>query len=29
MQIELTSEAEGLLRKKGGVMTVDYIRPTG
>ena len=29
MQIELTEEAESLLRKKGGTMTGDYIRPTG
>lgn len=29
MRIELTTEAETILRKKGGVMTVDYIRPTG
>ena len=29
MQIELTSDAEALLRKKGGTLTVDYIRPTG
>ena len=29
MQIELTEEAESLLRTKGGTMTVDYIRPTG
>jgi hypothetical protein len=29
MQLELTDEAESLLRKKGGTLTVDYIRPTG
>lgn len=29
MQLELTDDAQQLLRKKGGVLTVDYIRPTG
>lgn len=29
MQIEVTEAAEVLLRKRGGTMTVDYIRPTG
>ena len=29
MQIELTQDAEQVLRKKGGTMTVDYIRATG
>ncbi len=29
MRIELTDEAASLLRKRGGTMTVDYIRPTG
>ncbi len=29
MQIEVTADAEAVLRRKGGVMTVDYIRPTG
>ena len=29
MQLQLTDEAELLLRKKGGTLTVDYIRPTG
>ena len=29
VQLELTDEAELLLREKGGTLTVDYIRPTG
>jgi len=29
MRIELTDDAAALLRKRGGTMTVDYIRPTG
>jgi hypothetical protein len=29
MKIELTNEAEAVLSRKGGVMTVDYIGPTG
>lgn len=29
MRLELTGEAEALLRRKGGTLTVDYIRPTG
>lgn len=29
MRIELTDDAAQLLRKRGGTMTVDYIRPTG
>ncbi len=29
MQLELTEDAVTLLRKKGGTLTVDYIRPTG
>ncbi len=29
MQIEVTDDAQLLLRKKGGTLTVDYIRPTG
>jgi protoporphyrinogen/coproporphyrinogen III oxidase len=29
MHIEVTDEAAKLLRKRGGTMTVDYIRPTG
>lgn len=29
MLVELSREAEELLRRRGGTMTVDYIRPTG
>ena len=29
MRLELTSEAVDVLERKGGVMTIDYIRPTG
>lgn len=29
MQIDVTTEAEELLRKKGGTLTVDYIRAVG
>ncbi len=29
MRLELTDEAEDILRRKGGTLTVDYIRPTG
>lgn len=29
MQVELTADAEQMLRRKGGTLTVDYIRPTG
>ena len=29
MQIEITPDAEGLLAKRGGTMTIDFIRPTG
>lgn len=29
MLIELTDEARELLRRKGGTLAVDYIRPTG
>ncbi len=29
MKIEVTDDAATLLRKKGGTLTVDYIRPTG
>lgn len=28
MLIELTDEAEAMLRQKGGTAAVDYIRPT-
>lgn len=29
VKIEVTDDAATLLRKKGGTLTVDYIRPTG
>lgn len=29
MRLELTEEAQELLRRRGGTLTVDYIRPTG
>lgn len=29
VQVELTVEAEDLVRRKGGTVLVDYIRPTG
>lgn len=29
MRLEVTDEAQELLRRKGGTLTVDYIRPTG
>ncbi len=29
MQIEITDEARQLLEKRGGTMTIDFIRPTG
>lgn len=29
MRLEVTDEAQDLLRRKGGTLTVDYIRPTG
>ena len=29
MQLELTEDAAALLAKRGGVLTVDLIRPTG
>lgn len=29
MQIEITDEAKDLLAKRGGTMTIDYIRATG
>jgi hypothetical protein len=29
VQVELTAEAEELVRRKGGTVLVDYIRPTG
>jgi hypothetical protein len=29
MQIEITEDAQKLLHKKGGTMSIDFIRPTG
>ncbi len=29
MQIEITDEARQLLARKGGTMSIDFIRPTG
>jgi hypothetical protein len=29
MQIEITDEAQALLERKGGTMSIDFIRPTG
>jgi hypothetical protein len=29
MNIEITADAEQLLAKRGGTMTIDFIRPTG
>lgn len=29
MRIEITDEAQELLEKKGGTMSIDFIRPTG
>jgi hypothetical protein len=29
MQIDMTDEAEAVLRKRGGTMAIDFIRPTG
>jgi len=29
MQIEMTEDARRLLEKRGGVMSIDFIRPTG
>ena len=29
MQIEITDEAGALLERKGGTMSIDFIRPTG
>lgn len=29
MQIEITDEAQKVLTKKGGTMSIDFIRPTG
>ena len=29
MQIEITEDAQKLLERKGGTMSIDFIRPTG
>jgi hypothetical protein len=29
MQVEITEEAAALLTKRGGTMSIDFIRPTG
>ena len=29
MNIDITPDAEDLLVKRGGTMTIDFIRPTG
>ena len=29
MKIEITDEARVLLEKRGGTMTIDFIKPTG
>ncbi len=29
MQLEITDDAKALLDKRGGTMTIDFIRPTG
>ena len=29
MQIEITDDARKLLERKGGTMSIDFIRPTG
>ncbi len=29
MQIEMSNEARDVLRKRGGTMAIDFIRPTG
>ena len=29
MQLEITDEARVLLEKRGGTMTIDFIKPTG
>jgi hypothetical protein len=29
MQIEITDAAQRLLAKKGGTLSIDFIRPTG
>jgi hypothetical protein len=29
MQIEISDEARAVLERKGGTMSIDFIRPTG
>jgi hypothetical protein len=29
VQLQITDEAKVLLEKRGGTMTIDFIRPTG
>lgn len=29
MEIQITDDAQRLLEKKGGTMSIDFIRPTG
>ena len=29
MEIEITDEARNVLERKGGIMSIDFIRPTG
>jgi hypothetical protein len=29
MQIQITDDAQRLLERKGGTMSIDFIRPTG
>ena len=29
MEIEITDEARNVLERKGGTMSIDFIRPTG
>lgn len=29
MQIDISEAAEAILRKRGGTMAIDFIRPTG
>jgi len=29
VQIDMTDEARDVLRKRGGTMAIDFIRPTG
>lgn len=29
MQVDITDKAAGVLRRRGGTMAIDFIRPTG